>query len=87
MARLILATLAFSLIVATSAVAQVKITIPAQQYKVQEQIRAKAENVGNSAVTFCVEFGQTSMKNGEVEGTRHHHSWCSVMRMEDGALC
>ena len=69
MARLILATLAFSLIVASSVVAQVKITIPAQRFKVQEQIRAKVENMGNSAVTFCVEFGQTSMKDGEVEST------------------
>ena len=68
MARLILA-LAFSLIVATSASAQVKITFPAQQYKLHEQIRAKVENMGNSAVTFCVEFGQTSMKDGGVENT------------------
>jgi hypothetical protein len=68
MVRLILA-LAFSLIVATGAIAQVKITFPAQRYKLHEQIRAKVENMGNNPVTFCVEFGQTSMKDGEVEST------------------
>jgi hypothetical protein len=69
MARLILGWSLFSMMAATSAIAQVKITLPSQQYKVHEQIRAKVENTGNSAVTFCVELGQTSMKDGEVEST------------------
>ncbi len=69
MARLILATLGFSQILATAAIAQVKITVPAQQYKVHDEIHAKVENSGNNAVTFCVEFGQTSMKGGDVEST------------------
>jgi hypothetical protein len=69
MKRLILPSLAISLILATAAVAQVKITAPAQRYKVREQIHAKVENTGNNAVTFCVEFGQTSMKGDEIEST------------------
>jgi hypothetical protein len=69
MPRLILATLGLSLIFGTAALAQVKIAVRPQQYKMHEEIRAKVENMGNSAVTFCVEFGQTSMKEGEVEST------------------
>jgi hypothetical protein len=69
MARLIPAALGLSLILATAAIARVKITVPAQQYKMHDEIRAKVENPGNDAVTFCVEFGQTSMKRGDVEST------------------
>jgi hypothetical protein len=69
MARHILAALGISLILATAAIAQVKITIPAQQYKAHDEIHAKIENAGGNAVTICVEFGQTSMKAGEVEST------------------
>ncbi|HXN21484.1 MAG TPA: hypothetical protein VOA41_01925 [Candidatus Dormibacteraeota bacterium] len=69
MTRLILATLGLSLILANAAIAQVKITVPSQQYKVYEEIHAKVENTGNQALTFCVEFGQTSTKGGEVERT------------------
>ena len=68
MMRLIL-TLGLSLILGTAAIAQVKITFLAKQYKVHEEIHARVENTGNSAITFCVEFGQTSMKGGEVEST------------------
>jgi hypothetical protein len=69
MTRLILATLGLSLILPTAAIAQVKITVPAQRYKVQEEIHAKVENTGSGAVTFCVEFGQTSPEGGEIEST------------------
>jgi hypothetical protein len=69
MARHILVALGISLILATAAIAQVKITIPAQQYKAHDEIHAKIENAGNNAVTICVEFGQTSMKAGQVEST------------------
>ncbi len=68
MTRLIL-TLGLSLILCTPAIAQVKITVSAQQYKVHEEIHARVENTGKGAITFCVEFGQTSMKDGEVEST------------------
>jgi hypothetical protein len=69
MTRLILAILGFSLMQATAAIAQVKITVPTQRYNAHDEIRAKVENTGNIAVTFCVEFGQTSMKGGDVEST------------------
>jgi hypothetical protein len=69
MARLILATLGFSLILATTVTAQIKIAVPAQQFKMHDEIHAKVENTGNNAVTFCVEFGQTSMKGADVEST------------------
>jgi len=51
--------LAFSLVLATTAIAQVKITIPAHRYKAHDEIHAKLENTDKKAVTFCVEFGQT----------------------------
>jgi hypothetical protein len=69
MARLILVFLVLLLIQPTVAITQVKITVPAQRYKVQEKIPAKVENEGNGAVTFCVEAGQTSSKEGEIEST------------------
>jgi hypothetical protein len=69
MTRLILATLALSAILSVSAVAQVKIAIPTQQYKVQEMIHAKVENTSDLAVTFCIEVGQTSSNGGKIEGT------------------
>ncbi|HXN51053.1 MAG TPA: hypothetical protein VN943_03880 [Candidatus Acidoferrum sp.] len=69
MTRLILTSLGLSLILATAAIAQVKITIPAQHYRMQELIHAKVENTGNRPVTLCVEFGQTSSKGGEIEST------------------
>lgn len=83
MARLILATLGFSQILATAASAQVKISVPTQQYKVHEEIHAKVENRGNNAVTFCVEFGQTSMKGGDIESTPSPF-W--VQRNDNGKL-
>lgn len=69
MKRLVFSSLWFSLIFTTAATAQVKITVPVRQYKVGEEIPAKVENGGKYAITFCVEFGQTSMKGGEVEST------------------
>lgn len=69
MARLVQSTLWFSLFLTTTATAQVKITVPAQEYKAGEKIPAKVQNKGNYVVTFCVEFGQWSMKEGEVEST------------------
>jgi hypothetical protein len=70
MTRLILAFLVLFLILPAVAVAQVTITVPAQQYKAQEKIPAKVENNGNGAVTFCAEVGQTSSKKeGGIEST------------------
>ena len=69
MARLILTTFGLLLILPSVAIAQVKITVPAHQYKVQEKIPAKVENKGNGAITFCVEVGQTSSRDGEIEST------------------
>jgi hypothetical protein len=69
MARLNPATLGFSVILATTASAQVRIIVPAPQFKVHDEIHAKVENTGSNAVTFCVEFGQTSMKEGDIEST------------------
>ncbi len=81
MKRLVLSSLWFCLILTTAANAQVKITIPAQPYRVGEEIPAKVENTGRYEVTFCVEFGQTSMKEGEIESTPSPF-W--VQRNDDG---
>ena len=52
------------------AAAQVKIHIPTQHQKKHETIHASVENTRSKAVTFCVEFGQTSPKGrGEIETT------------------
>ena len=69
MARLVLVFLVLLLTLPAVAVAQVTITVPPQRYKAQEKIPASVENNGNGAVTFCVEVGQTSSKEGGIEST------------------
>ena len=69
MTRLALAALGLLVVLTTPAKSQVKITVPSQRYKVHDEIHATVENMGSNAVTFCVEFGQTSMKGGDVEST------------------
>lgn len=69
MTRIVLAPLGFSLFLATSAIAQVKITVSARHHRVQEEIHAKVENRGSRPITFCVEVGQTSPNGDEIEST------------------
>jgi hypothetical protein len=69
MNRLIVASLGLSLFLPGVAVAQVRISASAQHYGLQEEIHARVENIGNRAVTFCVEFGQTSPGGEEIEST------------------
>lgn len=69
MKRLVPLTILFFRSLATPTIAKVKVTLSAQHYKAGEEIHAKIENTGSSGVTFCVEFGQTSMNEGEVEST------------------
>jgi hypothetical protein len=57
------------LILPSAAVAQVKVSVPSQHYKAHEKINAKVENRTDNAVTFCLEVGQTSSNNGEIEST------------------
>jgi hypothetical protein len=86
MTRLTLAALMFSLCLPTATIAQVRISLPVRRYHVQEEIRAKVEN-SSSPVTFCVEFGQTSPKGGEIESTpslfwvqrRSNREWSTLM--------
>ena len=49
--------------------AQVKIVVPAEHYKVEDEIRATVRNLGDRPITICVEFGQTSIKTGDVLST------------------
>ena len=52
-----------------------------------DEINAKVENTGSNEVTFCVEFGQTSMKEGDTESTpspfwvqrRDNHEWGTLL--------
>jgi hypothetical protein len=67
MNRFIVASLGLSLFLPGIAVAQVRITASAQHYGLQEEIHASVENIGNRAVTFCVEFAQTSPRGDEIE--------------------
>ena len=69
MNRLIVTSLGLSLFLPGIAVAQVRITASAQHYGLQEEIHASVENIGNRAVTFCVEFAQTSPRGDQIENT------------------
>ena len=58
------------LAVATDAASsRLHVRIPAVRYAVHEQILAKIENSTAWPVTYCVEYGQTSINKGEVEAT------------------
>ena len=61
--------LALLAIATTAADRQLQVKIPAPRYSVHEQIRAKVENNTKDSVTYCIEYGQTSMNDGEVEAT------------------
>ena len=53
---LTLASLALSLSLPTATIAQVKIQIPTQHYRVRQEIHAKVENTGTYPVTACLTF-------------------------------
>jgi hypothetical protein len=53
----------------TLAIAQVRITLPARNFGVEDQIHAKVINQGPHAITICVEFGQSSPMDGGLEST------------------
>jgi len=57
----------FLLSTSTVAVAQVQVVLSAQHFGVEEQIHATIVNEGTRPITFCVEFGQWSPKNGGLE--------------------
>jgi hypothetical protein len=59
MKRLLLVPLGFMLIPTAAAVAQVKIDIPGQSFRRQEEIRTKVINIGKRPITLCLVF--TSM--------------------------
>lgn len=69
MARRLPTVLLFLAVSATATGRHLEIALPASQFKVHEQIRAKIRNLSRNSVTYCMEYGQTSMNNGEVEST------------------
>ena len=69
MMRRNLTVLALLAIAATAAGRRPQIRIPAAGFAAQEQIRATIENDTKDSVTYCVEYGQTSMNDDEVEAT------------------
>jgi hypothetical protein len=69
MNRFIAVSLGLSLFLPGVAVAQVRIAASAKPYGLQQEIHARVKNVGKRAVTFCVEFGQTSLRGDEIEST------------------
>ena len=87
MKHVVLATVGPFLILSITTRAQVKVTVPVRQFKVQQKIYAKVENAGKDAVTLCVEAGQTSPLAGGVEATPtpfwvQHHSngkWSTLL--------
>ena len=67
MMRLILASLALS---SLTAMGQVKIRVSPPHPKKYETVHASVENTGSNPITFCIEVGQTSPKEGgETEST------------------
>jgi hypothetical protein len=52
-----------------SSSAQVRVTLPSFEFKLQEHIRATVENQLRQPITYCVEFGQTWTNGSEVEST------------------
>jgi hypothetical protein len=69
MESLVLPLLILTFLIPSRAVAQVRINVPAQRYKAQEEIHAKVENTGNRPVTFCVDVGQISGMGDEIKAT------------------
>lgn len=67
--RFIFASLVLTLF-SLAAAAQVTIRVSPQRQKKYEAIQARVENTGGKPVTFCIEVGQTSPKEGgEIETT------------------
>jgi len=93
MNHFVAASLGLFLILPCVATAQVRIVANAQPYDgLQAEIHARIENIGNRAVTFCVEFGQTSMiRGGEIESTpspfwiqrKRRDSWSTLITGPD----
>jgi hypothetical protein len=69
MTRHVMITSLLWLLSSLTAIAQVKITVPEQRYKVHEEIHAAVENSGTNPITICVEFGQTSPTGNNIEST------------------
>jgi hypothetical protein len=69
MNRLIVASLGLCLFFPNISFAQVRITAFAKHYHLEQEIHGRVENTGKRAVTFCVEFGQTSPQGDEIQGT------------------
>ena len=66
MKRLALATLVF---LGASAAAQVSIDLPKSKFGSGQLIPASVSNQGKEPVSFCVEFGQWSYHNDQIETT------------------
>ena len=58
----------FLLAVPVLAKGQVRVTVPSAHFKVHERIVARIENTGKQPVSYCVEFGQSSVKPGSNAG-------------------
>ena len=69
MIRRNLTALALVAVATAAADGGLQVKIPSAKFAIHEQIRATVENVTNTPVTYCVEFGQRSMKGDEVETT------------------
>jgi hypothetical protein len=68
MKRIVL-TAVFLFSISTVALAQVQVTLSSKGFGVEEEIHAKVVNGRANPITFCVEYGQWSPKNGELEST------------------
>jgi hypothetical protein len=68
MKRIVLTAL-FLISISSPAVAQVQVTLSSKHFGVEDEVHANVVNAGRNQITFCVEFGQWSPKNGELEST------------------
>jgi hypothetical protein len=69
MRGIVLISVTICLASAEGVIAQARVTVPSPQFQVQEQIRARIENLNRQPITYCVEFGQTWTNGTETEPT------------------
>jgi hypothetical protein len=68
-ARVPAAILAGLLLSLASAIQKPSVVLPSTRYAVHEQIRARIENTNDRPISICVEYGQWSMNDGNLETT------------------
>ena len=59
--------LSFVALFSTAVVSQVRVSTGGEEFKSHQQIPVRISNTGKNSVSYCVEFGQWSLKTGSGE--------------------